>query len=241
MPKQERSGPKTGSFWSTVPGILTGLAGVIGSVAAVLALFMGGGDSGAGDGQGPRATVPEVVGESEAVAKGLIRGRGLDVSKVTHLCADEKRGTVLRQTPSGKRKVDPGTAVSLTVSSGEHPGQITSPTDSATLPRHYKVTGELCKIPRGSHVWLVGRSNGLYPQEELSEGHFSVSRTSDNSDEARGGFSYVLLLVGRAGQKVIGRWQTNGVQTGDWPALFIIPGMKVLDTVQDLRPRRRVR
>jgi hypothetical protein len=197
---------------------------------------MGGGGS-AGDGQGPRATVPEVIGESEAVAKGLIRGRGLDVSKVTHLCADEKRGTVLGQTPLGKRKVDPGTAVALTVSSGEHLGRITFPKDNAILPRPFKVTGELCEIPKGSHVWLVTRTNGLYPQDELSQGHFSDLRTWDNPDSARGGFSYVLLLVGRSGQKVIGRWERHGVQTGDWPALFTIPGMKVLDTAQNLRLR----
>ena len=115
--------------------------------------------------------------------------------------------------------------------------KITASCGTQVLPRHFKVTGELCKIPRGSHVWLVSRTNGLYPQAELSEGHFSVSRKWDNPNDARRGFSYVLLLVGSPGQTVIGRWLNHGAQTGDWPALFTIPGMRELDTVQDLRLR----
>jgi hypothetical protein len=237
MPEQEQSGPPTGAFWSSLPGILTGVAAVIGSVAAVVALFAGGGDSGAGDGQGARATVPQVVGKSEEVAKGLIRGRGLDVSKVTRLCADEKRGTVLRQKPSAEREVNPGTAVSLAVSSGDAPGQITFPKDNAILPGHYEVTGDLCRISKGSHVWLATRTDGLYPQHELSEGHFSQTATWDNPDDARGGFSHVLVLVGRPGQQAIDRWITNAERTGKFSALFAIPGVRVLDTAQGLRLR----
>jgi hypothetical protein len=127
--------------------------------------------------------------------------------------------------------------VSLTVSSGKAPGQITSPQDSAILPRHYKVTGELCSVPRGSHAWLATHTNGLYPQHEIT-GHFSMRATWDNDpQDARQGFSHVLLLVGRPGQQAIDRWFQYGARTGNFSALFTNPSMKVLDTAQSLTLR----
>ncbi|MDT5207843.1 MAG: hypothetical protein QOF67_258 [Mycobacterium sp.] len=76
--------------------------------AAVAAVAIGAGAVTLITGQGSRATVREAVGESEAVAHGLIRGRDLNVSKVTHICAVEKRGTVLHQTPPAEKVVNPG-------------------------------------------------------------------------------------------------------------------------------------
>lgn len=235
MPDGERSESKRGSFWSTLPGILTGVAAVIGSVAAVLALFTGGGDdAGKGDGQ---LTVPNVVDESEQTARGLIRGRELEVSRVTPVCANEQQGTVVRQKPRAGTKVERAAGVSLVVSSGERPGEITFPKEGARLPNAYTVRGRLCEIPEGSHVWLAVRTDGLYPDSELlpnREGRFRQPMTFPAPADAKGGFSHVLLLVGPSGQRAIQHW----IETINYEsALPGIAGERVLETVQDLKLR----
>src|SRR4051794_37061081 len=110
---------KTGSFWSTLPGVLTGVAALIGSIAGLLALFLGGGNGGENrDASGDRRVVPEVVGDLEEVARGRLLGQGFSDPTIRHVCSVKKGGTVIRQSPQAQADVVRGAAVSLTVASG---------------------------------------------------------------------------------------------------------------------------
>ncbi len=68
---------------------------------------------------GGGVTVPDVTGKSQADATQLLEGAGLTVGKVTP-AADQNAaaGTVTAQDPAAGVKVDDGSAVALTVSSG---------------------------------------------------------------------------------------------------------------------------
>lgn len=221
------------SFWSTVPGILTGLAALIGAVVAAVALFTGGeGDQPSG--ANSVASVPAVIDLSEDTARGLIRGRGMDVSAVRRICSDEPSGRVLRQQPRAGARVDAASSVSLVVSSGQRPGEITFPPEGARLPDAYTVRGTLCGLSAEQHVWLAVRTDGLYPDAELlagREGRFAQRETFPTPSAAEGGFAQVLLLVGPAGDRAIRDWIAGDASSS---ALPTVPGQRVVDAVTGL-------
>jgi beta-lactam-binding protein with PASTA domain len=69
--------------------------------------------------------VPDVVGESEDDAGGIITGAGLTVGTVTTANSDTvPEGSVISQDPSAGDSVAPGTAVDLVVSLGAAPVQV---------------------------------------------------------------------------------------------------------------------
>jgi hypothetical protein len=228
---------KKGSFWATLPGILTGIAAVIGSVAALIALFHNGPDPAPGDqDRAALISMPDIVDDSEKVATEFLRGRNLDVSKVTRACSDRERGTVLRQEPLPGKAVDRTVAVSLVVSTGRRPGQITDPQDGAALPDSFPVRGKLCPIPEGRHVYLAVRTDGLYPEAHeiffRGDGRFTRTQSFPNPRDAKGGFTEVLLYATPEGRRAIEHWLDTKEPR---PALPDSPELPQLDFVDGLR------
>jgi beta-lactam-binding protein with PASTA domain len=65
-----------------------------------------------------RVTVPEVVGESQAVAQSTLKEVGLTVGQIHLAPATIAAGTVISQEPIAGSLVVPGSVVTITVSSG---------------------------------------------------------------------------------------------------------------------------
>jgi beta-lactam-binding protein with PASTA domain len=61
--------------------------------------------------------VPTVIGKSQAQAESILRNAGFDVA-VTSVPSDNPRGTVLEEDPTAGSRVDDGSTVTITVSSG---------------------------------------------------------------------------------------------------------------------------
>ena len=103
---KEPSDAGRGASWSTLTGILTGIAAVLGSTAALVAIFSGGADGKEEAGRPATVAVPDVVDELRLDARRIIRDRELVVSTVTEACSTQPRGTVLRQQPRAGAEVD---------------------------------------------------------------------------------------------------------------------------------------
>lgn len=238
MPADDEGRSRRGGFWATLPGILTGIAAVIGSTAGLVAIF-GGGDGDGGDDRTPSVlVVPNVVEEPQSDARAIIRRRDLDVGRVTRACSDQPEGTVVGQRPDAGTPAERADPVSLTVSSGERPGEISFPTKGAVLPDAYRVRGHVCGLSSGRHVWLFTDTNGLYPADEVrTDGEGDFSQPIDlgpNRADVRDGFAHVLVVVGPAGHRVIDAYR--GADDYERP-LGDIPGSTVLDRVDELTLR----
>ena len=71
------------------------------------------------------ATVPNVVGQTQAAAQAAITGAGLAVGAVTEVYSETvPAGVVISQSPAAGGTVAPGSAVSLTVSKGADPAVV---------------------------------------------------------------------------------------------------------------------
>jgi len=234
VPADDEGGSRRGGFWATLPGILTGIAAVIGSTAGLVAIFHGGGGDSGDDSQASALVVPNVVEEPQSEARAIIRRRDLDVGRVTRACSDQPEGTVMSQRPDAGAPADRATAVSLTVSSGERPGEISFPSKGAALPDAYGVRGHVCALPAGRHVWLLTRTDGLYPAEEVDGDFSEFVDLGPNRSDVRNGFAHVLLVVGPSGHRVIDAY----AKAADYDRpLRDIPGSTVLDTVDELTLR----
>ena len=92
--------------------VLLGLLALVGGVFALMNLLA------ADDPQ--LVTVPDVVGETQAVATELLVRAELTVGTITEEPSDEvEEGRVIRQDPGADSEVEEGTAVDLVISSGE--------------------------------------------------------------------------------------------------------------------------
>ena len=116
--------------------------------------------------RGPKLTkVPVLVGSQRSVAVERLRGRGLAAS-VSEEESSAPKGQVINQTPGAGREVEPGSTVSIVVSSGEKE-------ETAKMPN---VIGK----ERREAVELI-RAAGLTPsvEEEESEVPSQVGRVID--------------------------------------------------------------
>ncbi|MBP9002407.1 MAG: PASTA domain-containing protein [Candidatus Hydrogenedentes bacterium] len=69
--------------------------------------------------------VPDVTGQNQLAAAGAVIAAGLNLGTVTTQCSDTVApGSVISQNPTSGREVNPGTAVSLVVSSGPCAGHV---------------------------------------------------------------------------------------------------------------------
>ena len=180
---EDEGAPRRGGFWATLPGILTAIAAVIGSTAGLVSIFDddgGGGDS--GDGKPIALVVPNVVEEAQSDARAIIRRRDLEVGRVTRACSSQPEGTVVGQRPDAGTPADRADPVSLTVSSGERPGEISFPSQGAALPDAFRVRGHVCAVSAGRHVWLFTETDGLYPADEVAPTPRVTSPSSSTSD-----------------------------------------------------------
>jgi serine/threonine-protein kinase len=138
---------------------------------------------------GPKLTkVPILVGSQRRVAVQQIRGRGLEPS-VGEEESSSPAGQVIRQSPSAGTEVEPGSTVSIVVSSGEEEEE------AAKVP---SVIGK----QRRDAVEAI-RAAGLQPsvEEEETEVPSQVGRVTDQfpppGTEAEAG-STVTIVVGKA-------------------------------------------
>jgi serine/threonine-protein kinase len=76
--------------------------------------------------QGPKsASVPDVIGQTQADATAALKAAGLGVKVVTNYNATTPKGDVYSQAPAQGTLVAPGTIVSLAVSNGQAPAPTT--------------------------------------------------------------------------------------------------------------------
>jgi eukaryotic-like serine/threonine-protein kinase len=101
--------------------ILAGIATML--VVAIVAFIgyqvfgpVGEKDTGAG---GTTVTVPEVVGQAQALATSELEGKGFKVEPKKAKSSDEEKGKVLSQDPAGETTAANGSIVTITVGSGE--------------------------------------------------------------------------------------------------------------------------
>lgn len=88
-------------------------------------------------------TIPNVVGQTEAITRDAISGAGLPVGQVTQVCSDTvPAGIVISQSPASGVRVALGSAVNLVVSSGPCP--VTVPNLVRTMQTH--ASTELGKV-----------------------------------------------------------------------------------------------
>jgi eukaryotic-like serine/threonine-protein kinase len=137
---------------------------------------------------GPKlAKVPVLVGTQRSVAVQQIRGRGLEPS-VSEAESNSPTGEVIRQSPSAGSEVDPGSTVSIVVSSGKQ---------EAKVPN---VIGKL----RSEAVQAM-RAAGLTPtvEEEETEAPGKVGRAIDQfpppGSELEPGETVTIVVGKRAG------------------------------------------
>ncbi|WP_314148622.1 penicillin-binding protein [uncultured Leifsonia sp.] len=84
---------------------------------------------------GSQVTVPDVTGKSPAEAQSLLEGLGLSASvDSTPVASDQPAGTVASTDPSAGSSVDPGSSVTIQVSSGQQTGSTAPPTGAPTAP-----------------------------------------------------------------------------------------------------------
>ena len=82
---------------------------------------------------GSQVTVPDVTGKSPAEAQSLLEGLGLTASvDSTPVPSDQPVGTVASTDPSAGSSVDPGSSVTIQVSSGQQTGSTAPPTGAPT-------------------------------------------------------------------------------------------------------------
>jgi serine/threonine-protein kinase len=107
-------------------------------LAALLVLLLLGGGAAAYFLTRPaKVTVPPVVGQPISTARTILQNAGF-VVKVNTLPSNKQAGTVTNEIPNGNTKVDEGSTIQLTVSSG--PGNVPVPTNlvGMTLPQVQK-------------------------------------------------------------------------------------------------------
>ena len=116
-------------------------------------------------------------------------------------------------------------------------GQINRPADGQTVARSFEVSGALSQVPRGHHVWIASRIDGLlYPMEPeipAHDGRFA-QEVADTAGVLEGAFSLALVLVSAKGQREIDYWLLVGALGDGFPGLDGVPGSKELDAVRDL-------
>lgn len=76
------------------------------------------------------ATVPDVVGETQAQGTTDIEAQGLTVSVITAYSSTVAAGLIISQVPAGGSQVSPGSSVQITVSLGDQPAPPTQDTFS---------------------------------------------------------------------------------------------------------------
>ncbi len=85
------------------------------------------------------ATVPNVLGYSQDIAKKLIESAGFTVGNITEANSDKEKGVVLSQSPEGGATAEAGAAVALVVSNGVP--EATTATITVTLPKSSGASG----------------------------------------------------------------------------------------------------
>jgi eukaryotic-like serine/threonine-protein kinase len=131
-----------------------------------------------------QVAVPDVVGSSEDEARTALGDRGLKVTVRREDSTSETPGTVLRQDPTGGRKVDAGSTVTITVA--REPQQVTVP----------DITGE----PQADAIARLSdegfRIRQRTRQLETEEGDGVVLEQDPAGGKARRG-STVTITVGK--------------------------------------------
>jgi len=85
------------------------------------------------------ATVPNVLGYSQDIAKKLIESAGFTVGNITEANSDKEKGVVLSQSPEGGATAEAGAAVALVVSNGVP--EATTATITVALPKSSGASG----------------------------------------------------------------------------------------------------
>ncbi|MCB8978731.1 MAG: PASTA domain-containing protein [Ardenticatenaceae bacterium] len=138
----------------------------------------------------PMVTVPNVVGQTQEVATGILEGAGLEVSDVNNEPSSEiEEGKVTRQTLVAGTQVQPGTNIILTVSKGN------------MLTRVPNVVGQTQEVATGI---LEGAGLKVSPDvsDELSEDNLKgkVIRQVPVSDSQVEPGTSIKLTIGLGGQ-----------------------------------------
>jgi serine/threonine-protein kinase len=95
-----------------------GVVVVLGLIFFLAAQVFGGG--------GTKVRVPDLTGQTQALAVTTLTQKGLTLGTVTPMESTAPKGTVIAQDPTANTEVEPSTSVNVTVSGG--PAQVTIPT-----------------------------------------------------------------------------------------------------------------
>ncbi len=122
------------------------------------------------NGQAVGATVPDVVGQTEAAAAATLTGTGLTIGNVTTAySSSEPAGSVIGESPAAGAQVNLGAAVALQISTGVAPPPTPNP---LTFENNYFVTGDYASAGvtlRGTGVKGVATGTIAIPSGTTSQ------------------------------------------------------------------------
>ena len=135
--------------------------------------------------------MPNVVGMTEANAKNTLTGKGISVS-VTYQYSNKTAGTVLQQSISANTQVTRGTAVTLTVSSGE---------ETVTVPNVVGQTAADAQSTLKSKGFAVS-VNQVY-SDTVAEGKVISQNPNGGSSQTKGSTIVITVSLGKDTAKSI--------------------------------------
>jgi hypothetical protein len=113
-------------------------------------------------------------------------------------------------------------------------GRITLPRNRDLVPRRFRASGTIDRLPADQHLLLVVEVGGLlWPKGEVQVQDRSwMSEVYEGGAPPQGRFILSLYLVDDKGYDAIAVWLERGQATGDYPGLGRIRDGVKLDSVR---------